>query len=140
VAPIEFDLFSARSLPPTPLMTQALAWVGETFVRAGIQPALGPHLWTVLQEAGLRPLGMIGVQPHFGPQDPDGSALLAGIVRTALPLIERTGVATAADVQPETLQERLSDELGAAAAVFAHPMLLSAWGTLDQPRTSNTEG
>ncbi len=42
---------------------------------------------SVLKAAGLQPLGMIGVQPHFGPEDPDGAAILAGIVRTALPLI-----------------------------------------------------
>jgi hypothetical protein len=75
---------------------------------------------------------MLGVQPHFGSQDSEGPALLAGIIRTALPLIEQTGVATAADIQPETLQQRLSDELATAAAVFAHPVLLSAWGTVER--------
>jgi len=39
---------------------------------------------------------MIGVQPYFGPDDTDGSGLLAGILQTAAPLIEWTGVATAA--------------------------------------------
>ena len=128
VAPIEFDLLSARSLPPSPLVGQALSWLRDTFARVGVDPALGPRLWAVLQAAGLRPLGMIGVQPHFGPEDPDGAAILAGIVRTVLPLIERTGVATAAEVGADTLQQRLSDELATSAAVFAHPMLISAWG------------
>jgi hypothetical protein len=110
-------------------MHQSLAWIGEAFERAGIHSALGPRLWASLREAGLRPLGMIGVQPHLGPEDPGGPALIAGIVQTALPLIQRTGVATAQDVGIETLQARLADELAAAEAVFAHPMLLSAWGT-----------
>src|SRR5215469_2625166 len=129
IAPIEFDLHSARSLPSTPLAGQALSWLGEAFTRAGIDPALGPGLWAVLQAAGLQPSGMIGVQPHFGPDDPDGAAILAGIVTTVLPLIERLGVTTAAEVGADTLQQRLSDELAASAAVFAHPMLISAWGT-----------
>jgi SAM-dependent methyltransferase len=134
IAPIEFDLHSARSLPPTPLVGQALSWLREVFTRAGIDPVLGPALWAVLQAAGLQPLGMIGVQPHFGPEDPDGAAILAGIVRTVLPVIERTGVATAAEVGADTLQQRLSDELAASAAVFAHPMLISAWGTARQAK------
>jgi SAM-dependent methyltransferase len=134
VAPIEFDLHSARSLPSTPLVGQALSWLREAFTRAGIDPALGPGLWAVLQAAGLQPLGMIGVQPHFGPEDPDGTAILAGIVRTVLPLIERTGVATAAQVGTNTLQQRLSGELATSAAVFAHPMLISAWGTACQEK------
>jgi SAM-dependent methyltransferase len=129
VAPIEFDLHSARSLPSTPLVAQALSWLREVFTRGGIDPALGPRLWAVLQAAGLQPLGMIGVQPHFGPEDPDGAAILAGIVRTVLPLLERTGVATAAEVGADTLMQRLSDELATAAAVFAHPALMSAWGS-----------
>jgi hypothetical protein len=41
---------------------------------------------------------MIGVQPHFGPDDPGAIGTLAGVLRTAAPLIERTGVATAVPV------------------------------------------
>lgn len=88
----------------------------------------------MLRAAGLRPLGMIGVQPHFGPEDPDGAAILAGIVRTVLPLIERTGVPTAAEVGADTLEQRLSDELATSAAVSAQPMLIGAWGTTDPPK------
>ena len=83
----------------------------------------------MLREAGLRPLGMIGVQPHFGPDDPAVSALLAGVLRTAAPLIERTGVATAEEVGAETFPQRLRGALQANSAVFAHPILLSAWAT-----------
>ncbi len=35
---------------------------------------------------------MMGVQPYFGPGDPTGAALLADLVRSAAPLMERTGV------------------------------------------------
>jgi SAM-dependent methyltransferase len=129
VVPIELEVHSGRSVPPTPLVAQALSWVSETFARAGIDDALGPRLWTVVSDAGLRPLGMIGVQPHFGPDDPDGAAMLAGIVRTVLPLIERTGVATAAVVDADTLHQRMCAELRAARAVFAHPTLFSAWAS-----------
>jgi ubiquinone/menaquinone biosynthesis C-methylase UbiE len=128
IAPIEFDLGTARSLPATPLVTQSLTWLGETFNRAGIQPSLGRRLWSVLQDAGVQPLGMLGIQPHFGPDDPAASALLAGIVRTMLPLIEQTGVATAQQVEAVTLEDRLAAEMTARGAVFAHPILLSAWG------------
>ena len=134
VVPIEFDIYSARALPSTPLVSQALKWLREAFMRSGIEPALGPRLWALLLEAGLRPLAMMGVQPHFGPDDPDGAYILAGIVRTVVPLMERTGVATAAEVGPDTFEKRLSDDLAASEAVFAHPMLMSAWATNDQAR------
>jgi SAM-dependent methyltransferase len=129
VAPIEFDLHSARSLPATPLVTQALRWLREAFTAANIDPALGPRLWSVLLEAGLRPQGMIGIQPHFAPDDPDGASILSGIVTTSVPLIERAGVATAAQIGADTLRNRIADELASAPAVFAHPVLISAWGS-----------
>ena len=52
VAPIEFDLHSAHSLPSTPPVAQALSWLREAFTRAGIDHALGPRLWAVLQGRG----------------------------------------------------------------------------------------
>ena len=72
---------------------------------------------------------MLGVQPYFGPEDANGTALLAGIVRTLLPRLERTGVATAAEVAVETLHQRMSEELAHAGAVFAFPQLVTAWAT-----------
>ena len=54
-------------------MTQVKSWMVEAFARAGLS-MLGPRLWAVAQEAGLHPLGMIGVQPHYGPGDPVGLA------------------------------------------------------------------
>jgi hypothetical protein len=94
----------------------------------GIAPSLGTRLWAIHQQAALRPLGMIGIQPHFGPGDPAAVDLLAGIIRTAAPLIERTGVATAEEIGADTIAQRLTEDLQTNSAVFAHPTLLSALG------------
>jgi SAM-dependent methyltransferase len=126
VVPVEHDIHTTRSLPPTPLLTQAVAWVIEAFAKAGI-PAIGPRLWGLLPEAGLRPLGMIGIQPHFGPDDPAAIALADGAIRAVAPLIERTGTATAEEIGVETFAPRLKAELRENSAVFAPGMLLSAW-------------
>ena len=80
VAPIEFDVLTGRSVPSTPLVQQANGWIAEAFTRGGIHPALGPKLWSVLVDAGLQPVGMLGVQPHCGPETAEGPALLAGIL------------------------------------------------------------
>ena len=60
-----------------------------------------------VEEAGLRPLGMIGVQPHFGPGDEVGLAFLVESMRVAEPLIVGTGVATAEEIGIETFEQRL---------------------------------
>jgi SAM-dependent methyltransferase len=129
VVPIEFDVPTGRALLASPLVTQAIGWIAEAFVKGGIQPSLGARLWAVVREAGLRPLGMIGIQPHFGPDDPAAVALLAGIIRTIAPLIERTAVATAEEIGVDTFAQRLKTDLERNSAVFAHPVLLSAWAT-----------
>jgi SAM-dependent methyltransferase len=128
VVPVEVDLSTIRSLPESPFTTQGRSWLVEAFAKAGMS-MLGPRLWAIVQEAGLRPLGMIGVQPHFGPGDPVGIAYLMETMRAAAPLIVGTGVATAEEIGLETLEQRVRDEAQQTQAVSATPMLLSAWAT-----------
>jgi SAM-dependent methyltransferase len=130
VVPIEMDLSTIRWLPETPFATQVKSWLVQAFAKAGIA-TLGPRLWTILQEAGLRPLGMVGIQPHFGPGDPVGVATAVENMRLAAPLIVGTGVATADEIGMETFEQRLRDEQQRSQAVSANPMLLSAWATTD---------
>jgi SAM-dependent methyltransferase len=127
IAPIEFDVGQARTIPATPLATQALGWVKAASERTGMDTGLGPHLWQMLEQAGLTPSGMMAIQPHFGPSDAHGQELLAGIVRTLLPAIEHNRLATANEVDIDTLPERLRDEMEHARAVFAFPTLTCAW-------------
>jgi SAM-dependent methyltransferase len=126
VVPIEMDLSTLRSLPETPFGTQVKYWLVEAFAKAGMS-MVGPRLWAIVEEAGLRPLGMIGVQPHFGPDDPVGIAVAVENVRAAVPIIVATGVATAEEIGMETFEQRVRDEQQSSHAVTATPMLLSAW-------------
>jgi len=125
---VEMDLSTIRWLPETPFATQVKSRLVEAFARAGIS-TLGPRLWTIAQEAGLRPLGMIGIQPHFGPGDPVGIAAVVENMRLAAPLIVGTGVATAEEIGIETFEQRLRDEQQRSQAIATTPMLLSAWAT-----------
>jgi SAM-dependent methyltransferase len=129
VVPIEFDLSTIRSLPETPEIAQLRSWLVEAFARAGLV-MLGPRLWAVVQEAGLRPLGMVGVQPHFGSGDEVGLAYIVEGMRAAEPVIVGTGVATAEEIGVETFEQWMRDTWGKnPQAVAAASMLLSAWAT-----------
>jgi SAM-dependent methyltransferase len=130
IVPIELDIYAGRTVPPTPLAERLASWIVDVLNRGDIHPALGPKLWSILEDAGLHPQGMIGIQSCFGPDNPDGPALLAGIVRTLMPLMERTHVATVDEIQPATLFDRLATELSNAGAVFAYPTMYGAWATL----------
>jgi SAM-dependent methyltransferase len=127
VVPMETDL-TLLWLPETPLTTQIRSWMLEAAARAKISGP-GPRLWVIAQEAGLRPLGMIGIQAHFGPDDPVGLAWLTEAIRGFAELIVGTGVATVEEIGLETFEQRLADEQQRYQSVFAMPMLYSAWAT-----------
>lgn len=129
VAPVEMDLLASGSRPATPLASRSVFWLTEAFKQANVATGLGPELVGVLRGAGLRPLGTMAVHRQFVPGDPDGPASFAGIVKTMLPLIEKSGAATVEEVGTETFEARLAEELTAAEAVLAYPQLFCAWGT-----------
>lgn len=78
VAAIEFDALSVASLPSTLLVERVRGWIAEAFTRSGVLTSLGPRLWVLFQESGLPPLGMLAVQPMFGPHDDGAWATAAG--------------------------------------------------------------
>ena len=99
-----------RSLPET-----AAYDPGQVLAGRSVCQGRDLHAWhlgcgPLTEEAGLHPLGMIGVQPHFGPGDEVGLAFLMESMRVAEPLIVGTGVATAEEIGMETFEQRLRDE------------------------------
>ena len=125
VVPIEPDVSPIYQEPEITVLTPWTSWGAEAFARAGMA-FIGRRLWAIVEEAGLRPLGMIGIQPHFGPGDEDGVAYLVENMRGMEPLLVGTGVATAEEIGMETFEQRLRDERQRTQAVGAYPMLLSA--------------
>jgi SAM-dependent methyltransferase len=128
MVPIEADFSPIRALPETALYTRWRSWILEASARAGM-PALGPQLWAIVEEAGLRPLGMTAVQPHFGPGDEVGLAYLVEQMRAAEPIYVGTGVATAEEIGMETFEQRLRDDWERSRAVHAIVMFLGVWAT-----------
>ena len=111
VVPIEIDATTYYSEPEITLLTQFVSWGVEAMAKAGMA-FNGRRLWAILEEAGLHPLGMIGIQPHFGPGDEVGLAYMVESVRVAEPLIVGTGVATAEEIGMETWEQRLQGRMG----------------------------
>jgi hypothetical protein len=128
VVPIEQDASPAYQEPEIPVLAQWVSWVPKAGARAGLS-FLGRRLWAIAEEAGLRPLGMIGIQPHWGPGDEDAIAYIVAQARGSEPVVVGTGVASAEEYGVETFEERLRDEWGRIRAVFGSYMLLSAWAT-----------
>lgn len=134
VAMMEYEMTAAGLLPPTDLSVRSVYWIAEAFRRAGLDASLGAHLGAVLNRAGFTDVTVMGLQGYRPPGDPDGARMAASALRTLLPVIERTGVATAAEVDVDTLEARFAADSVAHDAVFKPPTLVGAWATMGSRR------
>ncbi|MBO3748757.1 class I SAM-dependent methyltransferase [Streptosporangiaceae bacterium NEAU-GS5] len=125
----EADLAYLPASPMTPLWGQAQAWFLTALEKAGVERRMGPSLFTVFRAAGL-PGPRLSIEA-FAEGGPDAPAWgWANIFGAAVPLMERLGVATRAEVDPETLAGRLlADTLAYDGCVIGPPMT-GAWTTL----------
>jgi ubiquinone/menaquinone biosynthesis C-methylase UbiE len=122
----EADLEYLWASPQTPLWTQVRAWFLEALEKAGIERRMGPSLYTAFRAAGLpEPRLMVEAFADGGPGAPAWG--WANLLSVAVPLMERLGVATRAEVDPATLADRLLGEtLGCDGCVIGPPMT-GAW-------------
>jgi hypothetical protein len=70
---------------------------------------------------------MIAHAPISTAADPAIFQQLAGITRTLLPAMEKHGIATAADVEVDTLAARMQHAARVADATVVAPLFVGAW-------------
>jgi ubiquinone/menaquinone biosynthesis C-methylase UbiE len=123
----EMSMDSATSEPACELFKMTLWRLKQAHLRAGINIRSSLRLWRTFQDAGLPAPEMIqSARVESGPDSPIYEQI-AQVTRSLLPLIERTGVATAEEIDVETLAERLRDEALRRYATLVSPALIGAW-------------
>ena len=126
VAMQEADLASDWAAPQTPLWAQVRGWFLQTLERAGVEDRMGLQLYRCFVTADL-PVPEMTLE-SFVAGGPDAPAWgWANLIRGVIPLMERLGVVTSADVQPDTLADRLLAELTAANGIVIGPPMIGAW-------------
>ena len=115
------------SFPQATLFERTGALLQETYRRAGVDMEMGIKLYSTFIAAGLPAPSMRAERPIGGGPDYPGHHFLAASIRSALPIIEQLGVATADEIDIETLAERLRDEVAGLGGVAAWPSLMGAW-------------
>lgn len=122
----ECDLAYLWASPEPPLWTQARAWLLEAAEKAGIRLRLGPALYSLYREAGLPgPQLLVEAVAGGGPDAPAWA--MANVVSAVVPVMERFGVATRAEVDPATLAERLLAEITECDGCVICPPFTGAW-------------
>jgi len=117
----------ARSVPEGDLFHRCIEWIVEVFAHAGFEVDMGGKLFATFAACGLPPPQMIVGGRMEGGADSPVYEYLAGTLRSLLPMMERYGVATAADVDIDTLAARLRLEAVGHNASVMPPPLIGAW-------------
>jgi SAM-dependent methyltransferase len=112
--------------PPLPLLTAVNGWLLTAFGRLGVPVDAGLRLTAVYRSAGLPDPVLSAGQPLERGGAATGWSVVAGDAVSLLPAFERTGVATAAEVGADDLEQRLRAQAAAADAVLVNPLLVGA--------------
>ncbi len=115
------------SFPYAPLFERIGTLLQETYRRAGVDMEMGIKLYSAFIAAGLPAPSIRAERPIGGGPNYPGHHFLAESTRSALPIMEQLGVATAEDIGIETLYERLRDEAVGLGGAVAWPSLMGAW-------------
>ena len=123
----ELDCENCRSVPSAHTYDRAVSWVKKSLAASGARLRLGLELFGIVLAAGLpEPLlrmdALIGGGPNCAAYH-----LIAELVETLLPEIEKLRIATAAEVGISTLAHRMRDEVVDRNGVVLSPGLIGAW-------------
>jgi SAM-dependent methyltransferase len=110
---------------PSPLLERAAAWAKATFAASGANLRAGIDLFPAYVAVGL-PAPEMRAEAVIGGPEVGVHAMLAGWLRSVLPAIEEFGIATAAEVEIDTLADRLHAELAAHGGCVTSPLLIGA--------------
>jgi SAM-dependent methyltransferase len=122
----EFDYTSLIAVPPSRLYDQLADWWRQLAHQAGIELQMGFKLFPAFKAAGLPDPVMHGDTILGGGADFAGYDYLTGVFRSVLPLLERFGVATSAEVDVATLADRLRADRVATGGVVMLQMIVGA--------------
>jgi SAM-dependent methyltransferase len=122
----ETDLEYLPAYPMTPLWTRMQGYFVQSLEKAGIATRMGPALFEAFGAAGLpQPQLLVDTFASGGPDAPAWA--WANVISAAVPLMEKVGVSTRAEVDPPTLADRLLAETLATGGSVIGPPMTGAW-------------
>ena len=114
--------------PSSSLLDQVWQWISVAFRESGADTEMGLKLRNLYLGAGLSDLHLEADRFIGGGASWGGYGHLAGLVTSVLPFLETRGIATTEEVQPETLAERLRDDIVSREGVVMWLTLVRLWG------------
>ena len=127
---VDFSPYRNTYHDDTPLMNQLVDWGLGVFERSGAHLDMGFDLYRAYVEAGLPEPYMHFESPVGGPEDWAGYSFIANSFRSLVPLLEQFGMATAEQVDVDTLAERVRLEVVSSRRPLRLPPHVTAWTRL----------
>ncbi len=109
------------------LSTQAAWWLAEALRGSGARPELGLEMHSLFLDCGLPAPRMRTDTLISGEGDSPVYKLVAEAVRTLVPTLEKLNIASAAQVQIESLADRMRADVVAKRGVATSYGLVGAW-------------
>lgn len=123
---MEMDVTSTAATAPLPLLQRHVGNIARMYSVAGLNPDMGRGLHAVYRAAGLQPR-LAATTPVGDRTQAAGFEFFAESVRSLLPMMEKLGITTAAQTDPDTLAERLAEEAAATDPAVYYPRFTTAW-------------
>ncbi len=115
----------------TPLMNKLVEWGVAVFQRSGAHTEMGMDLHRTFLDAGLPAPVLHFVAPLGGAESWAGYDFMAGAFRSLVPLMEEFGIATAEEVDVDTLADRIWEEIRVSKRPLLLPPHVTAWTRLE---------
>ena len=127
---VDFTPYRQMHRPDTPLANKLIDWALGVFERSGAHVGMGFELYRTFVEAGLPEPYMHFESPVGGPESWPGYPYIANGFRSLEPLIIEFGLATAEEIDVDTLAERVRQEVVASKRPLLLPPHVTAWAQL----------
>ena len=128
---VELTPYRAMTNPDTPLLNKMVEWGLGVFEQSGANIGMGFDLFRVFSDAGL-PIPKLDYKaPMGGSEDWPGFQYLAASFRSMMPLIEKFGLATAEEIDVDTLADRLWQEVNSTKRPLILPPHVTAFARID---------
>ncbi|MFG1929729.1 class I SAM-dependent methyltransferase [Mycobacterium sp. NPDC048908] len=127
VVAIDYDGGGMRTLPEVELYSRMVQWLRAGFAHARADLDTGMRLPVLFDQAGYRDVNTLGFQLYWPPRTPQVVAYLTSVVCAIKAAIVASGVTTEAEMDLDTLAERLGQEIDAANAVVTLPTVVGGW-------------
>ena len=127
---VDFTPYTVVVHPDTPLMNDLIEWGRTVFERSGAHVDMGMELYKAFVDAGLPEPALHFEAPMGGPENWPGFGYLENSFRSFLPLLEAYEIATADEVDVDTLAERIQTEVASSKRPIMLPPHITAYATL----------